>query len=383
MCLLWFLVLIGRYAAPIRRIGLVLGAGGVLGAAWTTGALARLQDRLPCPAADVDLIVGTSAGSVLAAALRCRASLDEMVAWQCGDVSGILSELRRARRAGRAAAAAAAPAPRLAAAGAGGPAQPLQVPPWVGASGWLPHGRGQHAALRSLVSALHSASSPAPRAARGRDAAHWVDGRTWIAAMDYDTGRGCCSAARTPRRASLPDAVVASCSIPGWYAPALIGGRRYVDGGIRSATSLSVLRGTDVHEVYVLAPMASTEPDHPLQPHLRLERRLRQLITRALLRQARALGAEGKRVTIVTPGPSDLAVMGANLMDPRRRQAVLGASLRTSEASLPLDRVSAPPDRRPTGPGRLAPCAGPRAGGPGRARPLCSGAGWPGAAWQP
>ncbi len=74
------------------RIGLVLGAGGVLGAAWTTGALARLQDRLPGPAADVDLIVGTSAGSVLAAALRCRASLDEMVAWQCGDASGILSD---------------------------------------------------------------------------------------------------------------------------------------------------------------------------------------------------------------------------------------------------------------------------------------------------
>jgi hypothetical protein len=56
-----------------------------------------------------------------------------------------------------------------------------------------------------------------------------------------------------------------------------------VDGGIRSATSLGVLRGTDVDEVYVLAPLASTEPDHPLQPHLRIERRIRQLITRAAL----------------------------------------------------------------------------------------------------
>ena len=142
--------------------------------------------------------------------------------------------------------------------------------------------------------------------------------------------------------ASLPDAVVASCSIPGWYEPTVIGGRRYVDGGVRSATSLGVLSGTNVHEVYVLAPMASTEPDHPLQPHLRIERRLRQLITRALLRQAKALSAEGKHVTIVTPGPRDLAVMGANLMDPRRRQAVLEASLRTSADSLArLDRVSA------------------------------------------
>ena len=97
-----------------------------------------------------------------------------------------------------------------------------------------------------------------------------------------------------------------------------------------SATSLGALAGTDVQEVYVLAPMASTEPDHPLQPHLRLERRVRQLFTHALLRQARTLGGQGKRVTVVTPGPRDLAVMGANLMDPRRRQDVLEVSLRSS-----------------------------------------------------
>ena len=68
-----------------QRIGLVLGAGGVVGAAWMTGALQAVQDRLPRPVNDVDLIVGTSAGSVLAAALRCGVSLDEMIALQRGD----------------------------------------------------------------------------------------------------------------------------------------------------------------------------------------------------------------------------------------------------------------------------------------------------------
>ena len=57
------------------RVALVLGAGGVLGAAWMTGALVRLQERLPGPVAETDLMFGTSAGSVLAAALRCGASL--------------------------------------------------------------------------------------------------------------------------------------------------------------------------------------------------------------------------------------------------------------------------------------------------------------------
>ena len=95
-----------------------------------------------------------------------------------------------------------------------------------------------------------------------------------------------------------------------------------------------MLSGTDVQHVYVLAPMASTEADHPLQPHLQIERRVRQLITRALVRQARLLGAQGKRVTLLTPGPEDLAAIGVNLMDSRRRQAVLETSLRTSARAL-------------------------------------------------
>jgi NTE family protein len=303
------------------KVGLVLGAGGVLGAAWMTGALARLQERVPV--AGVDLMVGTSAGSVLAAALRCGASLDEIVAWQCGEATGMLSE--SAVLAAREGPLPPLPYPRLGSPPLARAALRLQVPPWVGASGCLLHGRGRHTALRSLVGALHLRHHQA-----AGQAGNWVDGHTWIAAMDYDSGRRVLFGRLGAPRASLPDAVVASCSIPGWYEPTRIDGRRYVDGGVRSVTSVSALSGTDLHEVYVLAPMASTEPDHPLQPHLRLERRLRQLITRALVRQARALGAEGKRVTVLTPGPRDLAVMGANLMDPRRRQAVLEVSLRAA-----------------------------------------------------
>jgi len=107
-----------------------------------------------------------------------------------------------------------------------------------------------------------------------------------------------------------------------------------VDGGVRSMTSLDVLGGTDVQDIYVLAPMASTEPDHPLQPHLQMERGLRQVLTAVLVRQAKALAARGKRVTVLTPGPRDLAAMGINLMDPRRRHAVLELSFRTSADAL-------------------------------------------------
>jgi NTE family protein len=319
-----------RSAEP--RIGLVLGAGGVLGAAWMTGALVRLQERLPGPVAEVDLMVGTSAGSVLAAALRCRASLAEITAWQHGNVTGKLSE--SAALAAREGPLPPLPYPRPGSLPLAYAALTLQVPPWVGVSGWLPHGRGQHTALRSLVGELHERYQHGSGAGPAAAATPWVDGRTWIAAMDYDTGRRVLFGRPGAPPATLTDAVVASCSIPGWYTPAVIGGHRYVDGGIRSATSLGVLRGADVDEVYVLAPMASTEPDHPLRPDLRIERRLRHLLTRALVRQARMLSAEGKHVTVLTPGPPDLALMGANLMDPRRRQAVLELSLRTSASAL-------------------------------------------------
>jgi NTE family protein len=323
-----------------RKIGLVLGAGGVLGAAWMTGALARLQERLPGPAAEVDLMVGTSAGSVLAAALRCGAPLAEITAWQRGNAIGELSE--SATLAAQDGPLPPLPYPRPGSLPLFRAALTLQVPPWVGASGWLPHGRGQHTALRSLVSALHRRHHRHRADRHGADPHHWVDGHTWIAAMDYDTGHRVLFGQPGAPPATLTDAVVASCSIPGWYSPALIGGRRYVDGGIRSATSLGVLRGADVDEVYVLAPMASTEPDRPLRPDLQLERRFRQLITRALIRQAKLLRAEGKHVTIMTPGASDLAVMGANLMDGSRRQAVLEQSLRTSEGALAGIGLQAP-----------------------------------------
>jgi NTE family protein len=327
-------VVFGPDRARRGRTGLVLGAGGVLGAAWMTGALAGLSDRLPCAAADVDLIVGTSAGSVLAAALRCRAPFEEMVAWQRGQATGLLRE-------SAALAAHDGPLPPLPRWRFGSVPlawaaliTPYRVPPWVAASAWLPHGRGQHAALRSLVTGLQVASGGPP-------SSWWADGRTWIAAVDYDSGQRVLFGREGAPRASLPDAVVASCSIPGWYEPAVIGGRRYVDGGVRSMTSLDVLGGTDVQDIYVLAPMASTEPDHPLRPHLQMERRLRQVLTVVLVRQAKALAARGKRVTVLTPGPRDLTAMGINLMDPRRRQDVLELSFRTSADALArLDRAA-------------------------------------------
>ena len=312
---------------PRARIGLVLGAGGLTGAAWMTGALSALQQRLPRPAGDVEVIVGTSAGSVLAASLRCQASIEEMVGYQRGDAVPGLAGLPPIQHGPRPP----VPQPRM-----GSPLlwctallTPHRVHPLVSATAWLPYGRGRHTALRAMVQHLQA------RHHADRGATHpWADGRTWIVAVDYDSGQRVVFGRPGAPDAPLPDAVVASCSIPGWYRPARIGGRRYVDGGIRSLTSLGLLAEAGVDEVYVLAPMASTAPGAPRKPRKRLERAVRSVATHSLLRDARRLHARGITVTVLTPGAEDLAAMGVDPMDARRRAAVLETSLRTSPAAL-------------------------------------------------
>ncbi len=56
-------------------LGLVLGGGGVVGEAYHRGVLRALHDVGLDPRA-ADVVVGTSAGSVVAASLRRRAPVD-------------------------------------------------------------------------------------------------------------------------------------------------------------------------------------------------------------------------------------------------------------------------------------------------------------------
>jgi NTE family protein len=319
--------------APAERTGIVLGAGGILGAAWMAGALTALQDQLPYPVGSVGTVVGTSAGSVLAAALRCGVDVDGIVAHQRGSAATELPQLDELDRD------AGGPLPPIPRIRPGSPRlvlntvrSPLRIHPWVAASAFVPQGRARHRSLEALVHAMvaQHVDGAAP---------DWPDdGETWIIAVDYDSGRRVAFGRAGAPPAGLPDAVVASCSIPGWYEPKVIDGRRYVDGGVRSTTSLSMLAGLDLDQVYVLAPMASLVADNPRHPYARLERAFRRVITAALEAEVRRIETTGARVTVLTPGPDDLRAIGINLMDPRRRQHVLDTSLLTSPATLAAQR---------------------------------------------
>lgn len=322
-----------------RRVGLVLGAGGILGSAWTTGTLAALAPRLDRPLGDLDLVMGTSAGSILAAALRCGMTGEELLAHQHGDhVADAVPDLAVIEReAGDGLPPLPRPwigSPRLLAAAL---THPGTVDPVVAATGLLPAGRARMGSLIGMVAGLQT------RAGVTTDG--WVPGPPlWIAAVDYDSGRRVVFGREGAPASTVGEAVLASCSIPGWFTPQVIGGRRYVDGAVSSGTSVALLArpGAPVlDEVYVLAPMASHVVDRPRDPLAVAERAMRRVLTRWLDAEVAELRATGAQVTVLTPGPADLAAMGGNLMNPHRRGRVLETSLETSAAALTAPSTAA------------------------------------------
>ena len=308
----------------MTRTGVVLGAGGVLGAAWTIGALAALQEERGLDPREADVLIGTSAGSVLSAFLGCGVGVDVLLDHQRGIVNAEAPDI--SYDPDKDGGGALPPLPRP---GIGSPRgvistalRPWKVTPMGALSAVLPQGRGSLAPIGTLVDAV---------CPRGAWAGH---PQTWIVAMDYDSGRRVPFGRDGAPHASLRDAVMASCAIPGWYTPVTIGGRRYVDGGACSATSLNLVVPLELDEVVVLSPMTSLDYDRPATVAGRVERRFRRLVTKRLLGEVKKVTATGTTVTVLGPGAEDLAAIGANLMDPRRREKVLETSLRTSAAAL-------------------------------------------------
>jgi NTE family protein len=186
----------------------------------------------------------------------------------------------------------------------------------------LPHGRGTLASVGDLIDAVVPPGEWAPHPA------------LWVITMDYDRGKRVAFGRPGAPPAPLDLAIMAACAIPGWYAPVVIGGRRYIDGGVCSPASLDLLAGWGLDEILVLAPMVSFEFDDPPTLVGRLERRFRRAVTKRLLREAAKVRRRGSKVTMLGPGRADLEAIGVNLMDPSRRRTVLETSIRTTAEAL-------------------------------------------------
>ena len=309
-------------AEPPRRVGLVLGGGGVAGMAFHAGVLLALQNDLGWDARDAEVIVGTSAGSIVGALLRAGVTTEDLAAWATG---------ARPSQAGRKFRALMDHADRL------GPVARVPVPTlpgWI-ALGTVAHPTQLRAALTSVLP--HGLSDQAPRLAIiDRLLDRWPEKPLWISAVRVGDGRltwfgrtdgiGAHTGPRMrtdvdgrPESVRPADAVAASCAIPVLARPVRIGRHRYVDGGVHSPTNADGLVGEDLDLVIVLSPMGHTSGDLPRSPS-------RRSAHRRLQREVRTLRDRGTEVQVISPDAATVRTMGWNMLNRGNTASVMRAA---------------------------------------------------------
>lgn len=272
------------------RFGLVLGGGGVVGIAWEIGVLVGLQRAGALDPSTADVIVGTSAGSVVGTRIALGHSLDDLVAELEHDqqtasserpdpgrvadlrvVMEIFSELYRAETV------------------------TTEVTKVVGAK------------------AMAATTPPEDRWIAGFDSTLGGAGASWptdrdlrVTAVDCETGERRVWTRTDAAIAPLATAVASSCAVPGMFPTVMIDGKRYTDGGVWSGTNADVLVGKGLDAVLLVTPTATGPADAIRRPAHEAE--------------AERLGADGVRTSVIRPGPAFAEEIGPmNLMNPAMR----------------------------------------------------------------
>lgn len=294
---------------------LVLGVGGIVGEAWMWGYLGGAQSATGEDFRRAKQLIGTSAGSIVAARLAGGEDPrrgEERIRWDGEAEPERRTGAVRAAfdRASRISLGAIAPlaAPALTVSSPGGALARAAV------LGRVPAGRIELRDLRARVDAL------GPR----------FDGRLNIVAVDRGSGRRVVFGADGAPEAGVGDAVAASCAIPGYFAPVEIAGRTYVDGGVWSPTNLDLARAGRGDHVLCLVPTAAMSA----APAVAL-RGLAAGWRLATGVEAAAARKHGATVEVVGPDPDATRAMGSDLMNPRRRSAALDAGTRQGARTPP------------------------------------------------
>jgi NTE family protein len=280
-------------------IGLVLGAGGVVGQAYQAGVLAALERETGWDPRAAAVIVGTSAGSVTGAALRVGVPATDLAA----SLYGAPTSRRGGAILGRILPVDAGPLPA--------PSLWSLLRPWnLPSPALIGRVARRPLAFRPEVAAM----TLVPRGqidiserARGLDeliGGRWPEGLFICAARRSDGARVVFGRPGAPP-ARLADAVLASCAIPGYFCPVSIEGTEYVDGGVHSATNADVLRSEGLDVVVVVASMSTARDSVHLADDL-----LRRAVQRRMEREIERLEAAGTTVVRLEPVAASRRAMG-------------------------------------------------------------------------
>lgn len=275
-----------------QRTALVLGGGGITGIGWEIGVVAGLAEA-GIDLTGADLVVGTSAGSVVGAQVTSGAALEAMYARQLAPPTG-----EKAHRMTRAA---------------------LAQFTWA-----LLRTRGRDVEFRKRVGELALAAEKAGVTPSEEErlaiigsrlvSAGWPDRSLVITAVDAATGEF----HPFDRDSGVPlvQAVAASCAVPGVYPPVTIDGRRYIDGGMRSAANADLAH--DYERLVVLAPIP-----RGIGPMASVDAQVSGMVS---------------RVAVVSPDRASRAAIGRNVLDPAARAPAARAG--RAQAAAVAERVA-------------------------------------------
>lgn len=253
----------GNGPAPIgfdQRRALVLGGGGILGAAYEIGALAALEDRLGPGTLyrEFEIFVGTSAGSFVAALAAQGISARELLAGFSGKnaefsfqesdfysvdwerffascwrfATSLVRESWRALRARR---------------------RPSLVDLLFRAQDQLPAGFIRIDGLDAVLCRVFDRRGLSNRFAD-------LKTKLYIPALDLDTSQRVVFGEDPASDPTICQAVTASCAIPRLFGPVRLGGRLLVDGAIGGSLHVDIAVEKGATHVLIVNPIVPVCP---------------------------------------------------------------------------------------------------------------------------
>jgi len=284
----------------VSKVGLVLGGGGVTGAAYEMAALMALEMATGWDPNRADVVVGTSSGAFVAALLRNDAlALDSLVL--PSDNHADVTDRIRSRIYTK------------------GPSGSIGK--------WVRHGIVPGVRRPGLTMLL---GSPAPYHASGiadwltaqigeEAAQSWPERPTAIVGHDLRSGSRSVFGTREAPDVGMADAVAASSAVPLVYRPYPIGEGLYVDGGVSSGTHADLVLGSDdeLDLVLVVAPLAADVSRKRARFH---EKVFDRVGSRSLNEEIAMIEAAwpDSDIVVLRPSPSVQNASRPNPMDPAR-----------------------------------------------------------------
>ena len=305
----------------MSRVGLVLGGGGITGAAYEMAALMAIEMATGWDPNDSEVVVGTSSGSFVAALVRNEAlTLDSLVK-PTDDRVAVAERIR---------------------------SHVFVKGPSVNVRKWVRHGLVPGVRRPGLTLFL---GSPARYHAGGiadwltthigsDAAASWPEKPTAIVAHDLHSRSRTVFGTESAPEVGIADAVAASSAIPLVFRPYALGDELYVDGGVSSGTHADLVLGSaePLDLVLVLAPLAAEVSRMRARFY---ERMFDHAGARSLAGEIAIINAEWPECDVVTlsPSPSVQNASRPNPLDASRSVATFMRTLVSMKRTLSRPEV--------------------------------------------